>query len=73
MSDKEFNELIDNELNKLLVNILSIQLTLITRALFFEFGDHEKIDSNKDYVMNIWYDFVKHKDEYLGLLKIIKK
>ena len=77
MSNDEFNDFIDNELKKVLINYLLIQFTLIVRAAFFEFGPNmgpqSKKDSTKDYIMIIWRDYLKHRDNYLDLLKTLKK
>lgn len=74
LSDKEFAELIDNELKKVLVNMLLTRLMLITRALFFEFTNYDENKSEyiKNYCMQIWYDYVKHKDTHLALLDTLK-
>ena len=74
LSDKEFKDLIDRELMKVLVNMLMIRLILISRALYFELGQYEEENSEpaKNYIMAIWYDFLRYKDEHLALLDKLK-
>lgn len=75
LSEQEFKELIDRELKKVLVNMLLMRLTLISRAFFFELGQYEeeKSEDIKNYVMAIWNDFVANKDKHLALLDTLKK
>lgn len=75
LSESQFKELIELELKKVLVNMLLIRLLLISRAMFFELGqyDAEKSEGCKDYMIGLWNDFVKHKDEHLALLDTLKK
>lgn len=75
LSDQQFKDLIDRELKKVLVNMLLMRLILISRAMFFELGQYEeeKSEANKNYIMGLYNDFIKHKDQHLALLDTLKK
>lgn len=75
MTKEEFDRQIENDLKKVIVNMLLIRLQLITRALFFELDTtrENKPPTIKDYCMSIYRDFVKHKDEHLKLLETIEE
>lgn len=69
MTDDEYAKLVDNELKKVLVNMLLIRLQLTTRGLFFEFMfSKEPKDSIKDYCVSVYKDFANNRDKHLALL-----
>lgn len=74
MSDDELKVLVDNELKKVLINMVLVRLQLITRSLFFEFMfSKEPKDAIKDYCMSVYRDFVDKKDKHLTLLETLKQ
>ena len=70
MTNDEFAKLIDNELKKVLINMIMIRLIIITHALFFIFMKPDKISVENaiDYVDSIYSDYLKKKDKHLKLI-----
>lgn len=75
MTDLEFNALIENDLKKVLVSMLTNRLRLLRVAILFEFvyTNTEPTEKLKKYCMSIYNDYLKHRDDHLKLLETIKK
>lgn len=73
MTVNEFNESIENDLKKVIVNMLLIRLVLVERSLYFTFPDEgTRVDILRNYSLPIYEDFLANKDKHLELLKTIK-
>lgn len=75
ISNDEFDLFIENELKKVLINMLFIRLLLLLRAMFFfcKLPELISIRSTIDYAVAIYDDFLKNKDKDLKLLETLKK
>ena len=75
MTEDEFEQLVDDELKKVLVNMLLIRILLIQRALLFIFNIPGKISVKMavKYSVDIYEDFLKNRDQHLKLLDTLRK
>lgn len=74
MNEDEFDQLIEKELKKVLVQMLIIRIVLIQRALLFIFTYPGKISvpATIKYSVDLYEDYLKHRDEHLKLLDELK-
>lgn len=75
MNEDEFDQLIEKELKKVLVQMLIIRIVLIQRALLFIFTYPGKISvpATIKYSVDLYEDYLKHRDEHLKLLDELRK
>ena len=75
MSKVELERLVDNELKKVLVNMLLTRVLLVQRALAFLFNYPKKISAEAavKYAVQLYDDFVRHRDQHLKLLDTLRK
>lgn len=71
--DNNFTDFIDNELEKIKINMQMVRILMIQRSLFHSFLYPGKLDSKavKDYCISIYNDFIDNKKN-LKQLKIIR-
>ena len=75
MTENEFELLVEDEMKKVLVNMLHIRIVLIQRAVLFIFNYPGKISVKAaiKYSVDIYEDFLKNRDQHLKLLDTLRK
>lgn len=75
ITEDEFEQLIDDEVKKVLVQMLLIRIVLIQRAILFIYRYPAKIsvEATIKYAVEIYDDFVRNRDQHLKLLDTLRK
>lgn len=71
----EFEEFIENEHRKVLVNMLLVEMHLIRLSLLFifKFPGQVCVETTAKYAVQLYKDFIRNKDDHLSLLDQLKK
>lgn len=75
MTEDELEQLVDIELKKVLINMLLTRVLLVQRALAFLFNYPKKICAKAavKYAVQVYDDFIRHRDQNLKLLDKLRK
>lgn len=75
MTEDDFEQLIDDELKKVLANMLIVRILLIQTALLYIFNipGNLSVKVAVKYAVDIYADFAKNRDQHLKLLDTLRQ
>ena len=75
IDEDELERVVDDEVKKVLVNMLPMRVLLAKRALLFVFKYPKKISVPFaiQYAVDLYEDFLKHRAQHLKLLDTLRK